>query len=210
MVEGFDPAAFDIVRDEFQRDDDEIDRLREEERRLSEQRDIDRDRLRAEPRTVQERYDAGLLRGEELARYERFIRNQAGESAEERAARVQANIAKRLEQTPMDRLMEITNDDSIVLTPELVEVINDPQIRMTTNGEITRRTGRDVIRRSGQFSRAAILPDLPLAKPKKKRKVSKYQKQFGKELKMLKSKHPRTPITRLMKRAHSATKKALK
>ena len=36
MVEGFDPAAFDIVREEFQRDDDEIDRLREEERRLSE------------------------------------------------------------------------------------------------------------------------------------------------------------------------------
>ena len=60
MVEGFDPAAFDIVREEFQRDDDEIDRLREEERRLSEQRDIDRDRLRDEPRTVAERYDAGL------------------------------------------------------------------------------------------------------------------------------------------------------
>jgi hypothetical protein len=200
MVEGFDPAAFDIVREEFQRDDDEIDRLREEERRLSEQRDIDRDRLRDEPRTVKERYDAGLLRGEELTRYERFLRQQSGESAEARAARVQANIAKRL-------LMEMTNDDSIVITPEMVEVINDPQLRMTTNGEVTRLTGRDVIRRSGQFSQQALLPNLPT---KKKRKVSKYQKEFGKQLKMLKAKHPRTPVTRLMKRAHSATRKAMK
>jgi hypothetical protein len=203
MVEGFDPAAFEIVREEFQRDDDEIDRLREEERRLSEMRDIDRDRLDSEPRTVQERYDAGLLRGEELARYERFIRNQGGETMEERQARVQRNIEKRL-------LMEMTNDDSITLTPEIVEVINDPELRMTNDGEITRRTGRDVIRRSGQFSRQALLPRLPGARTKRKRKVSKYQKEFGKQLKMLKLKHPRTKITRLMKRAHSATRKAMK
>ena len=45
---------------------------------------------------------------------------------------------------------------------------------------------------------------------KKKRKVSRYQREFGKQLKALKKKHPRTPITRLMKRAHTATKKALK
>ena len=36
---------------------------------------------------------------------------------------------------------QIVNDDSIVLTPEMVEIINDPQMRMTRNGEITRRTG---------------------------------------------------------------------
>jgi hypothetical protein len=203
MVEGFDPAAFDIVREEFQRDDDEIDRLREEERRLSEQRDIDRDRLRAEPRTVAERYDAGLLRGEELTRYERFLRQSGGETAEEREARVQRNIARRL-------LMEMTNDDTVVLTPEMVEVINDPQLRMTTNGEVTKLTGRDVIRRSGQFSRQALLPTLPSARTKRKRKVSQYQKEFGKQLKMLKAKHPRTKITRLMKRAHRATRKAMK
>lgn len=203
MVEGFDPAAFDIVREEFQRDDSDIDRLREEERRLSEQRDIDRDRLRDEPRTVQERYDAGLLRGEELARYERFVRQQTGESPAELKARRQKNIARRL-------LMEMTNDDSITLTPEMVEVINDPKLRMTTNGEVTRLTGQDVIRRSGQFSRANILPNLSMTRTKKKRKVSKYQKEFGKQLKKLKAKHPRTKITRLMKRAHSATRKALK
>ena len=203
MVDDLDSSAFEIIREEFQRDDDEIDRYREEERRLSEQRDMDRDRLRAEPRTVQERYDAGLLRGEELTRYERFLRQSGGETAEEREARVQRNIARRL-------LMEMTNDDTVVLTPEMVEVINDPQLRMTTNGEVTRLTGRDVIRRSGQFSRQALLPTLPGTKTKRKRKVSRYQKEFGKQLKMLKAKHPRTKITRLMKRAHTATRKAMK
>ena len=107
-------------------------------------------------------------------------------------------------------IMEIANNDDIVLTPEMVEVINDPEMRMTRTGEVTRLTGRDVIRRSGQFARAAILPDLPITRTKKKRKVSKYQKEFGKQLKMLKAKHPRTPVTRLMKRAHSATRKAMK
>lgn len=47
-------------------------------------------------------------------------------------------------------------------------------------------------------------------KLKKPRKVSAYQKQFGRELKNLKKKHPRTPINRLMKRAHIATKKVMK
>ena len=69
--------------------------------------------------------------------------------------------------------------------------------------------GRETIRRSGQFSRANILPNFAPAK-KKKRKVSKYQKEFGKQLKKLKAKHPRTKITRLMKRAHTATRKAMK
>jgi len=43
-----------------------------------------------------------------------------------------------------------------------------------------------------------------------KRKVSKYQKTFGRNLKALKKKHPRTAPRTLMKRAHAATRKALK
>ena len=108
---------------------------------------------------------------------------------------------------------QIVNDDSIVLTPEMVDIINDPELRMTRNGEITRRTGLDVIRRSGQFARSAILPNLPSAqatKRKKTRKPSKYQRELGRQLKMLKKKHPRTKVINLMKRAHRLTKKALK
>ena len=113
---------------------------------------------------------------------------------------------------PIPAMEQIVNDDTVVLTPEMVEVINDPQMRLTRNGEIVRKTGRDVIRSSGQFSRANILPRLPdtTLKPKRRRKASKYQKELGRQLKLLKKKHPRTPVIRLMKRAHRATKKALK
>jgi hypothetical protein len=45
---------------------------------------------------------------------------------------------------------------------------------------------------------------------KVKRKVSKYQREFGKTLKRLKRKHPRTKVQNLMKRAHRETKKRLK
>lgn len=51
--------------------------------------------------------------------------------------------------------------------------------------------------------------EMPDPKPKR-RKRSKYNRELSKQLKMLKSKHPRTAITKLMKRAHRATKKALK
>jgi len=52
------------------------------------------------------------------------------------------------------------------------------------------------------------LRNLPRGGKKKKRKVSAYQKEFGRQLKKLKKKHPRTPVQRLMKRAHAATRKA--
>jgi len=48
------------------------------------------------------------------------------------------------------------------------------------------------------------------AKKKVTRKVSGYQKEFGKQLKKLKKKHPRTNISTLMKRAHKATRKVRK
>lgn len=47
-------------------------------------------------------------------------------------------------------------------------------------------------------------------KKKVRKKVSKYQREFGRQLKKLKVKHPRTKVQSLMKKAHSLTKKALK
>lgn len=109
------------------------------------------------------------------------------------------------------RMAAIVNDDDITIDTEMVEVINDKDTKVV-DGEITRRmpTGRDVIRRSGQFSRLALMPRTMQSTTKRKRKPSKYQKELGKQLKMLKKKHPRTPVIRLMKRAHRATRKALK
>ena len=50
----------------------------------------------------------------------------------------------------------------------------------------------------------------PVVEKKVKRKVGKYQKEFGRQLRLLKAKHPRTPVQKLMKRAHSITRRALK
>jgi len=64
------------------------------------------------------------------------------------------------------------------------------------------------LRKEQQEARWAAMDQEP--KPvRKKRKVSDYSKQFGIILKALKKKHPRTPVTRLMKRAHTATKKKM-
>ena len=67
----------------------------------------------------------------------------------------------------------------------------------------------------GEAGPEIVLPLVPTTmssekKPKGKRKVSAYSKQFGINLKALKKKHPRTPVTRLMKRAHTATRKSMK
>jgi hypothetical protein len=61
------------------------------------------------------------------------------------------------------------------------------------------------------IAEAGIVENVALSvAPKAKRKVSKYQKEFGKALKLLKKKHPRTPITKLMKKAHRITKAKVK
>ena len=164
MVSGYDPAAFDIVREEF-RDIDERDLPeRERDRDMPERvREDDRDR--------------------DLPRMS-------------------------------PALVEVINDEMITITPEMLPIINDPEIVVTARGQpakkLSRRSGRDVIRSSGQFSRSNLIPNITPTRMKKKRKVSKYQKEFGRQLKKLKAKHPRTQIKNLMKRAHSATRKALK
>jgi len=48
------------------------------------------------------------------------------------------------------------------------------------------------------------------APKKKKRKVSKYSQEFGRQLKALKKKHPRSKIGSLMSQAHVKTRKAMK
>ena len=45
---------------------------------------------------------------------------------------------------------------------------------------------------------------------KVRKKVSRYSRELGRQLKALKKKHPRTAAKDLMKRAHRATKRAMK
>lgn len=99
--------------------------------------------------------------------------------------------------TPMDIVREVINDPSITLTAEDLPIINDPAIMMDMAGQIVQSPFAQ------QFARAELVRTKP------KRKVSKYQRELGRQLKLLKKKHPRTPINRLMKRAHRLTRKAL-
>jgi len=61
---------------------------------------------------------------------------------------------------------------------------------------------------SERESEGATLAEAP--PKKKKRKVSTYGREFGRQLKALKAKHPRTNVRELMGRAHRATKKSMK
>jgi len=54
------------------------------------------------------------------------------------------------------------------------------------------------------------IPAVPVLKPKKRKKVSKYSREFGIQLKKLVKKHPRTKVTQLMSQAHRNTRRALK
>jgi len=63
---------------------------------------------------------------------------------------------------------------------------------------------------SERESEGASLTEREMAQKPKPRKRSKYNRELSRQLKMLKAKHPRTKITALMKRAHRATRKALK
>lgn len=70
----------------------------------------------------------------------------------------------------------------------------------------------DLVRSAGGGTSLMTSPaaaEMPEPKPKRRRK-SKYSRELGRQLKMLKKKHPRTKVTALMKRAHRATRKALK
>jgi len=68
------------------------------------------------------------------------------------------------------------------------------------------RACQPVVRKGAQKA----LSGAKAAGTKTKRAATKYQRRFGVELKRLKAKHTQTPVTRLMKRAHAATKKAMK
>jgi hypothetical protein len=115
----------------------------------------------------------GLFERDEMRR-ERDLRD---EIARERALlerdrlddemRSAAAEAAKLEETKIESLR----------TNQLVEAINNPLVMVGANGKITsrqrrsslgRRTGRDVIRRSGQFTMQGF--DLPVKKPRKKNK----------------------------------------
>ena len=98
--------------------------------------------------------------------------------------------------TPAEVIREVVNNPLIQITPEMLPIINDIAILLDSNGDLVENQFAE------QFRRDNVVP-------RTKRKVSKYQKELGRQLKMLKKKHPRTSVTALMKKAHASTRKAL-
>jgi len=103
---------------------------------------------------------------------------------------------------PLDRLADegtsraqqvrnvVTDEDVVIPIAQLADAINDPSTVMNGDGTITRGTrkvfdtGRDVIRRSGQFRRDLILPSITKAKRKGKKnpKLARAFKQANAKL----------------------------
>ena len=81
----------------------------------------------------------------------------------------------------------MTSDRDILLRA-LVEMLQ------SDGGQVTSRTVDRVVKKA----------------PKKKRKASRYNKEYAKQYAKLKKKHPRTSFSVLAKKAHAATKRALK
>jgi hypothetical protein len=180
MANGYDPGAFDIIREEY-----------EDRREAPERPERDRDL----PERVRE------------------------DDRDADAQRLADDLLKELDTLPGDVAQDAVDDlrdMAVEMDDEFLELglakltgTRPRNLRRQRERRGINSPGRRTIARSGQFSRANILPRIR-APVKKKRKVSKYQKEFGKQLKKLKAKHVRTPITKLMKRAHTATRKAMK
>ena len=105
---------------------------------------------------------------------------------------MQTTTTEMIDMTPADIVREIVNNPDIQLTADMLPAINDNSVFMDSNGVLF----------SDQFARDKLLP-------KKKKKVSKYNKELAKQIKILRKKHPRTKVTALMAKAHRATRKAL-
>ena len=110
-------------------------------------------------------------------------------------------------------MMAMVNDPNFVMTDEMVEMINNPDTMLVSNGrEMMKINGRDVIRGSGQFRRDMILPRTNQKRQRKKTKtdktMSKALAQANKELRK-KNGQLRSGVTQadIMRRAHRLRRK---
>lgn len=105
---------------------------------------------------------------------------------------MQTTTTEMIDMTPADIVREMVNNPEIQLTADMLPAINDNNVFMDSNGSLF----------TDQFRFDKL-------EPKKKKKVSAYNKELAKQIKKLRKKHPRTKVTALMAKAHKATRKAL-
>jgi len=144
------------------------------------------------------------------------VRQDERDRAEERAA-YERDLAREREedQRAMDAAARARLEAALIpmTVEDLRRAVNDPNIRVTPGGRISSRrpSGRDVIRRSGQFTLQGF--DLPEKKPRKKNKkhcknLSKCFEQANAELRTLKGKLRKGKTQAdIARRAHRLMKK---
>ena len=143
-------------------------------------------------------------REQDLSDRQRMDRERADDDRrraleEQRLAVLDANRAR------LDAMLTLVNDDDITLSAEEVAVVNNRDMRMMPDGEVVRRAepgAREIIRRSGQFSRQNLLPRLP-GNMKRTRKKTKTDKNMSKAL-LLANEKLRTVKGKLRKGATQA------
>ena len=93
------------------------------------------------------------------------------EMEQERRAFEQDRAFDQQDRAIQELLMSIINDPDVIMTPQgVIENINRPtKTTATRRGSPRRASGREVIRRSRQFSRSNLLPRIKA--PRKKNKI---------------------------------------
>lgn len=134
---------------------------------------FDRDEFRPDP---QDRRDQAMER-------ERFERQQ---DEARRQDAFQEDMRREMERDMRNETVRrMVNDPGIIIDDTLMEIINNPMMTMDQDMVVRRRadapgrrstplTGRQVVRRSGQFANLALGVDLE--KPKRSRKKTKTDK----------------------------------
>jgi len=117
--------------------------------------------------------DDFLIGSREFDDRDRFERERAARENEERRRR--DDEQRQREEDDRRKLSAAAEKELVsafdkVTSEELRVIVNDPTLRVSSKGRITRTrpSGRDVIRASGQFAMQGF--DLPVKKPRKKNK----------------------------------------
>ena len=95
--------------------------------------------------------------------------------------------------TPVERIAAVVNDPEVVLPPNLVKIINDPDLVMDSNGEVMKKltystpptNGFRSKRSRGDFS---MVSQFPFQKPKRTRKKTKTDRTMSSCLKQANAK----------------------
>lgn len=119
----------------------------------------------------------------------------------------------RVEKAAQDYLRALISNNPATVLVKLILLGDSGGFSRGELEDIARGGSTKITRSSpGNLKRAARMNNIPIPsrKTKQKRKVSRYQRVFGKNLKALKRKHPRTDISLLMKKAHRMTRREMK